>query len=94
MERVTLHTDLPELTNDLCDVIRLFLGECEINEEPGGSLSVVHTMGQEHVVTVGDARAVAAVGEPDGYPAHAAVLRAAERGLRRRDGLPQPGSAV
>ena len=61
MERVTLHTDLPELTNDLCDVIRLFLGECEINEEPGGSLTVVHTMGQEHVVTVGDARAVAAL---------------------------------
>ena len=61
MERVTLHTDLPELTNDLCDVIRLFLGECEITQEPGGSLTVAHTMGQEHVVTVGDARAVAAL---------------------------------
>ena len=61
MERVTLHTDLPELTNDLSDVIRLFLGECEITQEPGGSLTVAHTMGQEHVVTVGDARAVAAL---------------------------------
>lgn len=59
MESVTLHTDLPELFNDLSDVIRLFLGECEISEEPGGSLVVVHTMGQQHVVTVGDARAVA-----------------------------------
>ena len=63
MESVTLHTDLPELFNDLSDVIRLFLGECEISEEPGGSLAVVHTMGQQHVVTVGVARAVAAARE-------------------------------
>ena len=33
---ITLRTALPELYNDLCEVIRLFYGECEIHEDADG----------------------------------------------------------
>lgn len=54
MERITLLTDLAEYYNDLSDVIRLFLGECEISQEAGG-LTIVHTMDETgHTVRIGD----------------------------------------
>ena len=36
MRRVILQTACPEIWNDLCDVARLFLGECEIAQEGEG----------------------------------------------------------
>ena len=54
METVTLKTALPEYYNDLCDVIRLFLGECEISENEGGSYVIVHEMTDKHIVTCGE----------------------------------------
>ena len=54
MKQVTLQTANPELYNDLCDVIRLFEGECAISPEEGGSLTIRHTVeGEEHVVRIG-----------------------------------------
>ena len=35
---ITLRTALPELYNDLCEVIRLFYGECEIHEDADGEI--------------------------------------------------------
>ncbi len=62
MERVTLTTAAPEFYNDLCEVIRLFTGECAIGEEAGGALEVRHTVeGGEHVVRAGNAEARAAL---------------------------------
>ena len=50
---ITLRTALPELYNDLCEVIRLFYGECEIHEDADGEICIVHTVEDEkHVVRV------------------------------------------
>lgn len=50
---ITLCTALPELYNDLCEVIRLFYGECEIHEDADGEICIVHTVEDEkHVVRV------------------------------------------
>ena len=44
---ITLRTALPELYNDLCEVIRLFYGECEIHEDADGEICIVHTVEDE-----------------------------------------------
>ena len=50
---ITLRTALPELYNDLCEVIRLFYGECEIHEDADGEICIVHSVEDEkHVVRV------------------------------------------
>lgn len=52
---ITLRTALPELYNDLCEVIRLFYGECEIHEDADGEICIVHIVEDEkHVVRVGN----------------------------------------
>ena len=42
MRRVILQTACPEIWNDLCDVARLFLGECEIAQEGEGEIHISH----------------------------------------------------
>jgi coproporphyrinogen dehydrogenase HemZ len=42
VERIVLVTDCPEIWNDLCDVVRLFRGECEIAREGEGETRITH----------------------------------------------------
>ena len=81
METVTLKTALPEYYNDLCDVVRLFLGECEITENEGGHYVIVHEMKEKHTVTCGERIAQLAVMPvaPASF-AEAAVLEDSDRG--------------
>lgn len=53
MRRVILQTACPEIWNDLCDVARLFLGECEIAQEGEGEIHISHEIaGGAHVARV------------------------------------------
>ena len=53
MRRVILQTACPEIWNDLCDVARLFLGECEIAQDGEGEIHISHEIaGGAHVARV------------------------------------------
>ena len=53
MRRVILQTACPEIWNDLCDVARLFLGECEIAQEGEGEIHISHEIADgAHVARV------------------------------------------
>ena len=48
MTRVSLHTNAPTLSNDMAEVLRLFLGGIELAvNQPGGSLDVLHEEREE-----------------------------------------------
>jgi len=53
VKTVTIKCALPEYENDLCDIIRLFFGDCAFLHEDGGEITVVHAMNEkQHILSV------------------------------------------
>ena len=86
MTRVKLTTCSPEIWNDLCDVARLFLGECEIAQEGESDLVLSHAVeGGAHVARAGqaEARLPLAPDSPDPLEQRRRYKRGAKNALYR-----------
>ena len=84
MRRVILQTACPEIWNDLCDVARLFLGECEIAQEGEGEIHISHEIADgAHVARVegGSARVPLAPDSPDALEQRRQRKRGAKNAL-------------